>query len=182
MAGFAIRMGIQDGPAKALIVDLRQRTGNTTPAMRIIGEIGRSSIVKNFESEGRPTPWKKSKRAIKAGGQTLTKSGRLRKSIVYKAGRTEVDIGTNIIYARIHNLGGTINSPARERVLHFSQKTRGKIGAGDLFARRSKARYAMKVNGKAYTIIMPKREFMLLQAEDWNEIRAALIEHLAAKQ
>ena len=106
---------------------------------------------------------------------------------MYKAGRTEVDIGTNIIYARIHNLGGTINSPARQRVLHFSQKTRGQMthsrpGAGDLFARRSKARYAMKVNGKAYTIIMPKREFMLLQAEDWNEIRAALIEHLAAKQ
>lgn len=184
MAGFAIRLDIQDAPAKAILVDLRQRTANTTPAMRIIGEIGRSSIVRNFEAGGRPTPWEKSKRAIKEGGITLTKTRRLAKSIVSKAAQTSVDIGTNVIYARIHNQGGVINSPARERVLHFSQVKRGQMthgrpGTGDLFAKRSKARYAMKVNGQAYVIIMPRREFMLLQPEDWIEIRAALIEYLA---
>jgi phage gpG-like protein len=182
MAGFAIRLDIQDGPARAVVVDLRQRGENTTPAMKIIGEIGRTSIVKNFEAGGRPTPWKKSKRTIKEGGITLTKTRRLANSITSKAGRDSVDIGTNAIQARIHNLGGEIKHPARERVLHFSQKTRGQMSGGDLFAKRSKARYAMKVSGKAYTITMPKREFMLLQPEDWTEIRAALVEYLAGRQ
>ena len=186
MSGFAISLITEAGPAKAIVVELRQRVANTTPAMRIIGEIGRSSIVRNFEAEGRPTPWKKSRRALKTGGLTLTKSRRLANSITFKASRDNVDIGTNLIYARIHNQGGEIKSPARERVLHFSQKTRGQMthsrpGTGDLFAKRSKARYAMKVNGKAYTIIMPKREFMLLQPEDWTEISAALTEYLAGK-
>ena len=184
MAGFTIKIDIQDKPVKALLTTLRQRTGNLTPAMRIIGEIVRTSVVKNFEAEGRPTPWKKSRRAIKEGGRTLTRRGRLMNSITAKAGPASVDIGTNVIYARIHNLGGEIKHPARERVLHFSQKTRGKMtfgrpGSGDLFAKRSKARYAMKVAGREYTIVMPKREFLLVQPEDWTEIRAALQEHLA---
>lgn len=184
MAGFAIRIDIQDGPAKSLLMELRQRSQDTTPAMRIIGEIVRTSVVKNFEAEGRPTPWKKSKRAIKEGGRTLTKRGRLMNSITAKAGRDSVDIGTNVIYARIHQLGGAIKHPARERVLHFSQVNRGKMtfgrpGTGDLFAKRSKARYAMKVAGQAYTITMPKREFLLVQSADWTEIRAALEEYLA---
>jgi phage gpG-like protein len=179
MSGFAVRLDIQDGPARAIVVDLRQRTGNTTPAMRIIGEIGRSSIIRNFEAGGRPTPWLKSRRAIREGGITLTKTPRLAKSIVFKAGRDQVDIGTNVIYARIHNLGGEIQSPARERVLHFKPQDGRRKNSPLRFARAKQAKIGMKVAGRAYVITMPKREFMLLQPEDWTEIRAALVEYLA---
>ena len=181
MAGFAIRLDIQDGPAKAIVVDLRQRCENTTPAMRIIGEIGRSSIVRNFEVGGRPDPWKISKRASKDGGVTLTKTRRLAKSIVFSAARDSVDIGTNVIYARIHNQGGDVKHPARERVLHFKPKDGRRKNSPAQFSRPSQAKFGMKVAGQAYTIIMPKREFMLLQPEDWTEIRAALLEYLAGK-
>ena len=183
MAGFSVKINIADEPIKKLVVGLQQRSSNLKPAMKIIGEIVRSSVVKNFESEGRPTPWKKSKRALKDGGLTLTKSARLMKSVTSRAGATSVEIGTNLIYARIHQLGGSIKHPARERVLHFSQKKRGAMtfgrpGTGDLFAKKSKARYAMKVAGKAYTIVMPRREFLMVQPEDWREIEAALANYL----
>jgi phage gpG-like protein len=189
MSGFAIRLDIQDGQAKAIVVDLRQRGENTTPVMKIIGEIGRTSIVKNFESEGRPTPWKKSKRALKDGGLTLTKSRRLAKSIVSKSSRDNVDIGTNVVYARIHNQGGDIKSPARERALRFGGIHPARMGENSVgpgrptrsFASKRNAQFGMRVQGKAYIIRMPKREFMLLQPEDWIEIRDALTEYLAGR-
>lgn len=205
MSGFTIEVKITDAVVRQLLAEIQQRTGNLTPAMKIIGQIVRSSVVKNFESEGRPTPWKKSKRADKKGGRTLTRSGRLMKSITSKAGQSSVEIGTNLAYARIHQLGGSVNHPARERVIHFRRNTvdlfanpddanrqlrmtngktlyfRKKAGAG--FSRANKrAHYAMKISTDAYTITMPKREFLMVQPEDWREIESALVEHLLNKK
>jgi phage gpG-like protein len=47
------------------------------PALRIVAEIVRTSVTKNFEAGGRPAKWKPSRRAEREGGQTLVKSGRL---------------------------------------------------------------------------------------------------------
>ncbi len=182
MAGLSIKIDLQTGPARALLLELRSRGENTTPAMKIIGEIARTSIVKNFESEGRPIPWTKSRRALKEGGRTLTKSTRLSKSIVPDPHRDYVDIGTNVTYARIHNQGGEIRHPARERVLHFAPKDGRRKNSPIQFARSRQAKFGMKVAGKAYTIKMPKREFMMLQPEDLTEIQAALLEYFTGKQ
>ena len=151
--------------------------------MRVIGEIVRTSVIKNFEAEGRPTPWKKSKRAENKGGRTLTKSSRLMKSIIkpdaVKPTAISVSIGTNVKYARIHQLGGPVKHPARERVIHFASKDGRNRNSPNLFSKANqKAKFAMKVAGKAYTITMPKREFLMVQPEDWKEIEAALTDYL----
>jgi phage virion morphogenesis protein len=178
MSGFTIRIAIHDEPVKGLLTRLRQRTGDMTPAMAIIGQIVRSSVIKNFEAEGRPTPWKKSRRTTKTGGRTLTKSGRLMKSITPHAGPVSVEIGTNVVYAAVHQLGKTIEQPARERVLHFKPKDGRRKNSPMVFSKARKAKFAMKVGGKAYSIVMPKREFLMVQPEDWTEIRKALEEYL----
>ncbi len=83
-------------------MEFTQRAMDATPAMKIVGKIARTSIRKNFEAEGRPPPWKALQRALKQGGRTLTKSARLMKSITAAAHSDHVDVGTNVVYARIH--------------------------------------------------------------------------------
>lgn len=61
-----------------------------------------------FETETAPSgePWKPSHRAIEESGQTLTDTGRLRASITRFVRRDEVQVGTNVVYAAIHQFGG----------------------------------------------------------------------------
>ncbi len=119
MSGLTINVSIDDKEVKKTLELLRQRVGNLRPAMKAIGETVRTSVVKNFMSEGRPESWKTSKRAQKQGGKTLTDTARLRNSITAKAYDDRVEIGTNVRYAAIHQFGGKagrgrkVNIPAR---------------------------------------------------------------------
>lgn len=76
--------------------------------MDTIGETLVSSTHQRFKDGTDPDGkrWKTSKRAAAEGGQTLIKSGRLRNSITYEASPQMVVVGSNAVYARIHQLGG----------------------------------------------------------------------------
>lgn len=54
--------------------------------------------------------WSKSRRAQEEGGQTLSLTRRLRNSITYRATPTSVEVGTNVVYAAIHQFGGVIRA------------------------------------------------------------------------
>jgi phage gpG-like protein len=173
--GVAIDVSTDDREVRKVLAGIRKRAKDPTPAMRIIGQILRVSIIRNFEAGGRPIPWKPSK---KAKGKTLIKSGRLMKSIKAKAYPDHAELGTNVIHAAIHHFGGDIRHPARERILHFKQHKRGKHAGRTLFARESKATFGMKRKGRGYTIHMPARPYMMVQTEDWTEIKEALTDYL----
>lgn len=81
-----------------------------TPAMAAIADYMRSAVVLNFESESGPdgTAWQKSQRAIDDGGLTLTDTGHLRQSITAANDATTAIAGTNLVYAAIHQLGGSV--------------------------------------------------------------------------
>ena len=55
-------------------------------------------------------PWRPSQRAIEDGGLTLTDTGHLRQSITAASDATSAIIGTNLVYAAIHQNGGTIRA------------------------------------------------------------------------
>ena len=57
------------------------------------------------DPEGRPWP-----KGHKSRGQTLTRTARLSSSITHKATAKQVEYGTNVKYARIHQFGGTIRA------------------------------------------------------------------------
>ena len=83
---------------------------NPSAAMDRIGRYLVASTLRRFERERGPDgkSWLKSARALAEGGLTLTDSGRLRGSIAYvvtDGGRT-VEVGSNVVYAAIHQLGG----------------------------------------------------------------------------
>jgi phage virion morphogenesis protein len=158
-----IDIKIQDEQVKAMLADLKARAQNLKPAMSIVGQIVRSSVIKNFMQGGRPEKWKPLAESTILGGirkKDFTKEGRLREpvsrrlrgdkvlidtarlmnSIKPKAFADRAEVGTNVIYSAIHQFGG-------------------KAG-----------------RGKKVTI--PARPFLMVQDEDWTEIKSALTEYL----
>ncbi|MDY6973396.1 MAG: hypothetical protein SV775_13875 [Thermodesulfobacteriota bacterium] len=58
MGGAAIQLKTDDQGVKRLVGGLLTRLSNQEPAMKIIGNIVRTSIIRNFEVGGRPQKWK----------------------------------------------------------------------------------------------------------------------------
>lgn len=120
----------------------------------------RRSIQLNFSREGRPDKWKKSKRVAEKGGQTLSLSGKLRNSFSYRVKGNKITIGTNIIYAKIHNFGGEINKivTVKEHKRNIKQAFGKSLESVKAIVIGSHQR---KMNTK-----IPKRQFMMIQRED----------------
>lgn len=74
------------------------------PMLKEIGASLLTSTQRRFEDEQGPdgTPWPSTQR----GGHILRESGRLYQSLTYAVGAGQVEVGTNTVYARIHQLGG----------------------------------------------------------------------------
>ena len=108
MVGLQIHLRADDAEVKRVLAGLVRRGQDLTPAMDEIGSMLVASTIDRFERETGPDGrrWTPSQRVLKHGGQTLTDTGRLRSSITHRAGRNFVAVGTNVIYAAIHQLGG----------------------------------------------------------------------------
>lgn len=111
--------------------------------MEAIGESLVSSTQDRFEEGKAPdgSAWKPSQRVQEHGGQTLVKSARLKNSIGYAASPSQLSVGTNVVYARIHQQGGKA--------------------------------------GKRHSVTLPERAFLGFSAEDLQEAREMVKEHMA---
>lgn len=132
-----IKIEVDDKGMQKMLRELSERMEDLTPVMRRIGELLVSSVQENFNREGRysePGSWRggpkrwqelapstirQRERQGYWPGQILTRTGRLKSSINYHAGKDHVVVGTNLIYAAIHQFGGKAgrghraNIPAR---------------------------------------------------------------------
>jgi len=173
MSGVIIAVKINDRKVKALLSRMQRNLGDLTPATKIIGSIIRTSIIRNFEKSGRPGKWKKHSRLTEKrrgkGAKILMAqglAGGLAASINYQAGKNSVKIGTNKIYGAVHQFGakkgsfGSVTANIKEH-LRKGTKVKGhtrkmKLPWGDI----------------------PARPFLMVQDEDWTEIRAALSDYI----
>lgn len=82
--------------------------GDMKPAFTSIGRIVKTGTQLRFRQQKTPEgkAWKPSQRVEREGGQTLRLTGRLQRSYTYKADHASVEIGSNVVYARIHHFGG----------------------------------------------------------------------------
>lgn len=89
------------------LADLQAKARNTTPVFAAIGRAMVSRIRLCFRGAVSPhgVPWKPVSSRL---GQTLVDTGRLRRSITFRASPKDVVVGTNVKYAPIHQFGGTI--------------------------------------------------------------------------
>lgn len=88
------------------------RTENARGLYDSIGAALAASAQRRFEEEADPAgnPWPPSLRALVMGGRTLTRTGALVASITHEANDDSAAVGTDLIYAAIHQFGGTIKA------------------------------------------------------------------------
>lgn len=149
MAGASFSMDMS-GVMSAMDAGLR-RAHRTQQLAEDIGEALVSGVQDRFEAEESPdgTAWEPSIRASEEGGKTLTDSPRLKNSIGYAASPARVVVGSNVVYAAIHQEGGTIKGKSGK--LKF--KVAGK------FAQKN-------------SVTIPARPYLGISDADAEEIKA----------
>ncbi len=183
---------IKDSGIQAMVARIERRVNNLKPAMGLIGEIALGSIQENFEKGGRPS-WEPlsqttiniRKRINKWPGRILVRSGvagGLLGGITYRPSNEDVRLAANKPYATTQHFGakkgsfGTVAATIKEHTRKISQAF-------------GKPIEPKKVTVKAYTRKMslpwgdiPARPFMMVQDEDWTEIKETLTEFLLNKE
>lgn len=141
---------------------LGKRVIRREPLMVKIAGIMMDAVDENFVQGGRPK-WK----ALKyRDGRPLQLSGRLHNSIQPWSDNNQAVVGTNVIYAGIHQNGGQ----TRPHVIRPRNKK----------ALRFNGRYAKKVNHPGSKI--DARPFLSLTDDDYALVQQAIIDHIAGNE
>lgn len=130
------------------------------PIWDAIGQYGESSTRLRFKNQVSPDGerWKPSIRAQASGpGRTLIQKARLLRSISYSADDRGTTWGTNVIYAGIHQFGGTIQA---------------KNGGALRFRLPGGAFVTVK------KVTMPARPFLGVNGEDVREMQSLALDVL----
>ena len=177
MTGVSLDIEIKDQGVRALLEKIQQRLGHMLPAMKIIGETVRTSVVRNFEVGGRPTKWKPLSPvtlALRQGDKILRRqgfAGGLMGSIHSRPENDQVRIGTNKVYAAVHQFGAKKGSFGMFTVNVKEHMRRLKTGR----------QYHVKAHTRRVKLPwgdIPARPFLMVQESDWAEIQAELTDYL----
>lgn len=165
---FSLTIDLNDEAINRAVSLLEKALGDTTDLMDEIGGYVVDSVLDRFETEKGPDGqgWKPSIRARHEGGKTLTDSGHLRSSIQHIPGNGHVAVGTNLIYAGIHQKGDTISAKNGKALAFTLPGIGGNGGPGSVFVKSVK---------------IPARPFMGLNDEDKEEISAITLDWLQDK-
>lgn len=133
---------------------------NHQALMNSVGEALVSGTIDRFQKEETPEgeKWEPSGRATNEGGQTLSDTGLLKKSIEYAATPDLVMVGTNKPYSLIHQKGGII-TPKKGKYLKF----KGSNGK-DAFVKQ---------------VTIPARPYIGVSKADMEEVKSILHDFLA---
>ena len=109
-----IEIKIDNKEVLTRLQELASRGENLRPLMKNIAGIMATATEDNFKNEGRPDKWvdlsettKKQRQKIgKYPGQILQVSGQLASSVSTAYDDNSAVIGSNLVYAAIHQLGG----------------------------------------------------------------------------
>jgi phage virion morphogenesis protein len=96
---------VNDNDLQQALKQLEKASYDLTPLMRRWSETLKTATDLNFEEQGRPR-WQPSVAALARQGMTLSKDGYLRRSVTPEYDATHAMVGTNKVYARIHQQGG----------------------------------------------------------------------------
>jgi phage virion morphogenesis protein len=158
MTGIRVEVTGKDQTLAALAA-LSARATHPQPMWDAIGMSLVVSTQRRFEEGRGPdgSPWPPSIRALAEGGKTLIASGRLMASLTHNASDEGVEVGTNVIYAAIHQFGGVIRA-------------------------KNKPKLAFKLLGEwrfVDEVTIPARPFLGLDREDEREIILIAEDYLA---
>ena len=111
MSGFSVHINVEGlGLAEGVLRGIRERAEDLTVPLRAGGFHMMRSIRENFRVGGRPERWAPLRPATPKAkapkAKPLIDTGRLMGSITFRATKDRLAVGSNVIYARIHQLGG----------------------------------------------------------------------------
>lgn len=172
MTGTRIDVSVEMAEVRAMLDRLGKE--GTDDLMPRLGEYLLKSTQSRFDSQTAPdgTPWKalspayaRQKKYNKE--RVLTLRGYLRRSIRYQvSGPAEVEVGTNILYGAIHQLGGMIEVKARQATVRY-RSVAGRV----LFAsKKHKRATERQVTVPAHQVTIEARPFLGISAEDDKQI------------
>jgi len=151
-----------DSKVKSRLSGIERGAGNMIGAYDVIGSRIANRIRLGFKSSTSPYGGKWKKLKFRKGGQPLRDTNRLLGSIGHSPDAAGVDIGTNVLYAKIHNFGGTIKAK-RAPYLMFKTPTG--------FARVKQ----VKIPARRF---MPIRGGKISLPKPWQQsVHSALTEH-----
>jgi phage virion morphogenesis protein len=122
-----VEIKIDNKEVEEALLDVAKRCEDMKPLMKNIAGIMADSAEQNFANEGRPDKWQElSEKTIKNRkekghypGKILQVEGQLAMSVTTQYDENSAVIGSNLAYARIHQLGGnagknkSVEIPAR---------------------------------------------------------------------
>lgn len=152
---------------RAGLKSLQGKCDNPIVSLKNIGLYMLGKITKRFDQQG--PGWKPSGRVIMSGGKTLSQSRRLLNSHTFTIIKNTIVIGTNLIYARIHQLGGIIKAKNSTGYLMFKYK--GIIKG----ARGVKIGYTW---ARVKQVTIPARPWLFFDNEDIQICRKIIIDNL----
>lgn len=146
------------------------------PLMKEIAALMLDEVYENFEQEGRPKWQSLSKSTIKERerkgfwpGKILQRTGQLLKSITSRYSNNSAEVGTNKVYAAIHQFGGEINFAARTEIFARKRK-KGKFTKG-----KSK-NISQGMTFTAHKTVIPARPFLKISEAAMSKIESLIIE------
>lgn len=185
MAG--VSFTLDDDLAREALTRIERAATNPVGAWHAIGAHFVFSTRRNFETETAPdgTKWRPlsprtaSKRVGKGRRRgfdhILRVTTRLYQSVSYEVLTDGVQWGSNLAYARIHQLGGTIDMPARQGSVTL-KNIRNK---GNRFVRLGTRKAETRaVSFRARQITMPARVFLGISAFDRAEVPEIVTDYL----
>lgn len=164
-----IKIEIQDRSVLDAFNRLLAATGDPSPAMKKIAGILHDRTMQNFVDQSGPSgKWEKFKHPPKDGHPLLRDTGRLAASITTASGADFAQIGTNTVYAAIHQFGGKIGKAAQSRQVRHRTDAKGNLlrsehlgGKGLIFAKNSDKRAVGRwFEQGAHEIDIPARPFL----------------------
>lgn len=157
MSGIALDVRIDDSPVSDMLARLVALGRDPSPALDAIGAAMVAVTETHFDEGVAPdgVAWKPSQRIVKGGGgKTLVLSTRLWRSFTHNVIGAAVEWGTNVIYAAIHQFGGTITREPHTQTIYRKADADG-IAPG--FVKKRKSNFAQDVAVAAFSITIPAR-------------------------
>ncbi|WDR00748.1 phage virion morphogenesis protein [Devosia sp. J2-20] len=185
MAG--VSFSIDDSDALDALGRIERAASNPVEAFHRLGAHFVFSTHRAFETETGPDgrKWKplSPRTAAKRVGRgrrrgfdhILRLSGRLQQSVSYDVLPNGLEWGSNLAYARIHQLGGTITMPARTATVHLKNIRR----KGNRFVRPGTKNAQSRVAAIAgHKVNMPARPFLGISAYDREQVPLIIADYL----
>lgn len=181
MAG--LTLDYRDDAVLAALQAIVDALGDPAPMLRDMGEYLLIAQGKRFASQTAPdgTPWQPlspsyQRRKKKNKDKILQLDGYLKNLMRYQVKGSELQFGSDRLYAAILHFGGDINIAARSQHAYFRQDKSGEVG--NRFVGKRKSNFAQRVTIGAYTIHIPARPIVGTSTEDDTELGNIALRYL----